>query len=283
MYHFGNRSTIDPTSQTEAIGDDAMRASAYGIANLKRIVPNLVSWTHRDLEDYSELRLLYGQVLGQWNRYMGHVATYIGGVVQTPKRYGQDGAVYEFVTAADQRRAMQFLAEQAFTPPTWIIDEDILGRIENVGTVERMRGLQVRVVNLVLDPRRMQRLIEAEARVGNSAYGLGEMMEDLRGAVWTELRSGGSINVYRRNLQRGYLERMEWLMTEEPPALPSFFASSVNGVNVSQSDIRPYVRGELGILQRDIRQALNRRLNAATRVHLQDALARIDHILDPEA
>jgi hypothetical protein len=178
---------------------------------------------------------------------------------------------------------MQFLAEQAFTPPTWIIDEDILGRIENVGTVERMRGLQVRVVNLVLDPRRMQRLIEAEARVGNSAYGLGEMMEDLRGAVWTELRSGGSINVYRRNLQRGYLERMEWLMTEEPPALPSFFASSVNGVNVSQSDIRPYVRGELGILQRDIRQALNRRLNAATRVHLQDALARIDHILDPEA
>jgi hypothetical protein len=283
MYHFGNRSTIDPTSQTEAIGDDAMRASAYGIANLKRIVPNLVSWTHRDLEDYSELRLLYGQVLGQWNRYMGHVATYIGGVVQTPKRYGQDGAVYEFVPAADQRRAMQFLAEQAFTPPTWIIDEDILGRIENVGTVERMRGLQVRVVNLVLDPRRMQRLIEAEARVGSSAYGLGEMMEDLRGAVWTELRSGGSINVYRRNLQRGYLERMEWLMTEEPPALPSFFASSVNGVNVSQSDIRPYVRGELGILQRDIRQALNRRLNAATRVHLQDALARIDHILDPEA
>jgi hypothetical protein len=282
IYHFGNRSTIDPTSQTEAIGDDAMRASAYGIANLKRIVPNLVSWTHRDLEDYSELRLLYGQVLAQWNRYMGHVATYIGGVVQTSKRYGQDGAVYEFVPAADQRRAMQFLSEQAFTPPTWIIDEDILHRIENVGTVERMRGLQVRAVNLVLDPRRMQRLIETEARVGSSAYGLGEMMEDLRGAVWTELRSGGSIDVYRRNMQRGYLERMEWLMTEEPPALPSFFASSVNGVNVSQSDIRAYVRGELGILQRGIRQALNRRLNAATRVHLQDALARIDQILDPE-
>lgn len=282
MYHFGDRSTIDPTSQTEAIGDDAMRASTYGIANLKRIVPNLVTWTYRDLEDYSELRVLYGHVLAQWNRYMGHVATYVGGVVETRKRYGQDGAVYEFVSAEDQRRAMQFLSQQAFTPPTWIIDEDILRRIENVGTVERMRGLQVRVVNLVLDPRRMQRLIEAEARISRSAYGLGEMMEDLRGAVWTELRSGGSINVYRRNLQRGYLERMAWLMTEEPTELPTFFARSVNGVNVSQSDIRAYVRGELGILQHDIRQALNRRLNAATRVHLQDALARIDHILDPE-
>jgi hypothetical protein len=73
------------------------------------------------------------------------------------------------------------------------------------------------------------------------------MMEDLRGAVWTELRSGGSITVYRRNLQRGYLERMAWLMTEEPRRLPSFSAGSVNGVNVSQSDIRAYARGELGI------------------------------------
>ncbi len=282
MYHFGDRSVIDPTSQTEAIGDDAMRASEYGIANLKRIVPNLVSWTYRESEDYAELRELYGQVQGQWNRYMGHVATYIGGVTETRRRYGQDGPVYEFVSEADQRRAMQFLAEQAFTPPAWLVDEDILRRIENVGTVERMRGLQVRALNLVLDPRRMQRLIETDARIGRAAYSLGEMLGDLRGAVWTELGRGGSINVYRRNLQRGYLERMEWLMTEEPPALPSFFAGSVNAVNVAQSDIRPFVRGELESLKREIRPALNRRMDQASRVHLQDALARIDHILDPQ-
>jgi hypothetical protein len=282
MYHFGNRSTIDPTSQTEAIGDDPMRASEYGIENLKRIVPNLIAWSHQDMEDYSELGELYDNVRNQYNRYMGHVATVIGGVVETSKTSDQEGPVYEFVDEATQARAMQFFAAQAFTPPTWMIDEDILLRLENVGTVERMRATQVRVVNLVLNPGRMQRLIENEARNGSSAYTLGEMLGDMRGAIWSELRAGRSIDVYRRNLQRGYLERMEWLMTEEPPPAPSFFGATT-GVTVSQSDIRPYGRGELVTLKREINQALNRGgINRATRLHLQDAVVRIDHILDPE-
>jgi hypothetical protein len=284
VYYFGNPSGTDPTSLTEAVGDDAMRASEYGIANLKRIVPNLIDWSYQELEDYSELEELYGQVFSQWNRYMGHVAAVIGGVIQTPKTYGQDGLVYEFVPEATQRRAMQFFAEQAFSPPTWMIDENILRRIENVGTVERMRGAQVRVINLVLNPGRMQRLIEAEVRNADNAYTLGEMLNDLRSAVWSELPEGNSIDVYRRNLQRGYLERMGWLMIEEPPPAPSFFgAGFTTGVNVPQSDIRPFVRGELERLKRDINRALARGgLDRATRLHLQDAVVRIDKTLKPE-
>ena len=283
IYHFGDRSSSDPTSLTEALGDDAVLASEYGIANLKRIVPRLIEWSEQDLEDYAELGELYGQLTAQWNRYMGHVAVIIGGIVQTRKTYGQEGPVYEFTPEEAQRRAMRFFAEQAFTPPTWMIDEDILLRIENVGSVERLRTLQVRVVNLVLDPGRMQRLIETEARIGDDAYSLGEMLDDLRGAVWSELRTGRSIDIYRRNLQRGYLERMEWLMTEEPPTPPAFFAAFVTNVNVSQSDIRPFARGELVRLKREITRALNRGgLDRATRLHLQDAIVRIDRILDPE-
>ncbi|MEE9134075.1 MAG: zinc-dependent metalloprotease [Gemmatimonadota bacterium] len=283
VYHFGDASSSDPTSLTEALGDDAVLASEYGIANLKRIVPRLIEWSEQDLEDYAELGELYGQVTAQWNRYMGHVAVIIGGIVQTRKTYGQEGPVYEFIPEEAQRRAMRFFAAQAFTPPTWMIDEDILLRIENVGSVERMRILQVRVVNLVLDPGRMQRLIETEARIGDDAYSLGEMLDDLRGAVWSELRTGRSIDIYRRNLQRGYLERIEWLMTEEPPTPPAFFAAFVTSVNVSQSDIRPFARGELVTLKREITRALNRGgLDRATRLHLQDAIVRIDRILDPE-
>ncbi|NIR44342.1 MAG: zinc-dependent metalloprotease [Gemmatimonadetes bacterium] len=283
-YYFGDPSGIDPTSQTEALGDDAMRASQYGIENLKRIVPNLVTWTYEEREDYGDLEELYGQVLSQWNRYMGHVATVVGGVVETRKTFDQEGPVYEFVDEATQRRAMQFFDEQAFTPPTWMVNEDILGRIENVGTIERMRSVQVRVVNLLLNPGRMQRLIENEARNGRSAYSLGEMLGDLRGSVWSELGSGRSIDVYRRNLQRGYLERMEYLMTEEPPPITNpFFLRFVTQVNVSQSDIRAYVRGELQTLKRDINRALSRGgLDRATRLHLQDAVVRIDDVLDLE-
>ncbi|MCG8467549.1 MAG: zinc-dependent metalloprotease, partial [Gemmatimonadetes bacterium] len=219
-------------------------------------------------------------------RYMGHVATVIGGVTRTRKAVGQEGPVYEFVPEETQRRAMEFFVREAFTPPAWMIDENILSRIENVSTVERMRGLQVGVVNRVLDPGRMQRLIEAEARNGVDHYSLGEMLDDLRAGVWSELSDGSSIGVYRRNLQRGYLERIEFLMTNEM-ALPTFFFGGLSDfftrVDISQSDIRAFARGELETLDGEIQRALRRRLDRATELHLRDALVRIDDILDPDA
>jgi len=283
VYHFGAGSFIDPTQQGFALGDDPVRASEYGIANLKRIVPNLIAWSYREHESYDELEQLYGQVVAQWSQYIGHVARVIGGVVETLKSTDQEGPVYEFVDEATQRRAMQFLTHQALTPPTWLIDEDVLRRIENVGTVERMRGIQVGVVNDLLDPGRLQRLIEAEARLGSTAYSLGEMLGDLRGAVWSELREGRPVEVYRRNLQRGYVERMAYFMTAESSPVPADERMWFTEVNVSQSDIHAFVRGELETLKREIRTTLGRNPDRATRLHLEDAIVRIDRILDPSA
>ncbi len=287
VYYFGSSTPIDPSAQTEAIGSDAMEASDLGIENLKRILPQLVEWSSdgREGENYEELAELYNNLIGQWNRYMGHVGTVVGGVTRTRKRVGQEGAVYEFVDEATQRRAMDFFARQAFDPPTWMVDEDILAKIENPSTVDRMRSIQVRVVNMILDPGRMQRLIEAEARNGGDHYSLGELFEDLRGSIWGELDTGAPIGVYRRNLQRGHLERLEYLMTQEL-SLPIFFFAGLSdfftSVDVSQSDIRAFVRGELHGLQDAIERVLRRRLDRTTELHLRDALARIDDILDPD-
>ena len=283
-FWFGDPSAVDPTSLTEAIGSDAMEAGALGIANLQRILPSLMDWTYEEGEDWAELEELYSQVTGQWNRYMGHVVANIGGVVRTRKRQGQEGVIYEPVPEATQRRAMQFVTDEAFDPPTWMINEEILGRIENVGTVERMRRLQVGVLNNVLQAGRMQRLIEAEARFGDDMYSLTEMMGDVRAGVWTELSAGGAIDTYRRNLQRGYLERMDQLMNGDGPSGPSFSGAEeyFTNVNLSQSDIRAVVRGELLALQRQIRNRLGAGTNRMTRLHLQDSLARIEAILDPE-
>ena len=287
VYHFGDGTPIDPTSQSEAIGSDAMEASDLGIKNLKRILPNLIEWSSdgREGENYEELAELYGNLISQWSRYMGHVGTVLGGVTRTRKRIGQEGAVYEFVDEATQRRAMDFFARQAFDPPTWMIDEEVLSRIENPSTVDRMRGIQVRVVNLILDPGRMQRLIEAEARNGDDHYGLGDLFGDMRDAIWGELETGDPIGVYRRNLQRGHLERLEYLMRSEL-SLPTFFFAGLSdfftSVDVSQSDIRAFVRGELHGLEAAIGDALARGPDRITELHLRDALARIDNILDPD-
>jgi hypothetical protein len=285
VYYFGDPSGIDPTSLTEAVGSDAMEASALGIENLKRILPNLMEWTRSEQEgeDYAEIQELYNNVIGQWNRYMGHVVTNIGGVTRTRKAFGQDGPIYEFVSEERQQRAMQFFADQAFDPPIWMVDETILSRIENPSTVERMRGLQVGVVNRVLDPGRMQRLIEAGARNGDDSYDLGEMLDDLRNAIWSELTTRDPIGVYRRNLQRGYIERMEWLMTSDLSVVFAFGAIGdfFTRVDVSQSDIRAFVRGELDTLKREIQRRLTTGPDRVTRLHLKDVIVRIDDILDP--
>ncbi len=282
-YVYGASLQYDPTSPTEALSDDPVRASEYGIANLQRIVPNLRNWTYQEGEDWAQLNELYGNVVGQWNRYMGHVAAVVGGVYRTSKAQGQDGPMFEIVSKEKQQAAMAFFDEQAFATPTWMIDEGILSRVEHAGIVERIRQRQVAVVNNVLDPGRMARLIEAEARLGDDAYSLGDMMTDLRTSVWSELARGADIDPYRRNLQRGYLERMHWLMTEEQTRPTGQFARFFRNtpVDVSQSDIRAFVRGELNVLKGDIRRALGRRPDKATRYHLEDAMVRIDDILDP--
>ena len=281
MYRFGDGSSVDPSSQTEALGDDAVKASDYGIENLKRIVPNLIEWTYQEGMPYDQLEELYGQVIGQWNRYTGHVVANVGGVYEVRKTYDQPGAVYEVIPEAQQRSAMDWIDRQVFQTPEWMIDYEILGRIQSTGLLDRIRSLQVSMLNRVLDPRRMERLVEAEIKLGNEAYTLGEMLDDVREAVWTELDRGQTIDAFRRNLQRAYIERMEYLMTEELPPLPSFFAGSMNDVDMEMSDIRPFARGQLTTLQGEIRTALNRTRDRATRLHLQDALVRIDNVLNP--
>ena len=284
LYRFAPSGSIDPSSQTEDLGDDAIKASDYGIANLKRIVPELINWTSVDGEDYSDLKTMYGQVLSQYNRYMGHVTRNIGGVYEYHKTSDQNGAIYVHVPKAYQKACMSYVNRQLFVTPTWLIDEEIFNKIEFAGSVERLRGYQTRTINNMLDFGRMARMIENEALNGNNAYTLLEMMADLRRSVWTELPKGSTIDPYRRNLQRSYLARMEYLMTEDQAPIPARFRSFVKrtNVNVEQSDIRPVVRGQLNTLRGQIKSAIPKTSDGMSKYHLQDAVTRIDNILDPK-
>lgn len=288
MYRFGRQQSggvIDPSSQTEDLGDDAMKASAYGIANLKRIVPNLIKWTAEDGKDYSDLGTMYGEVLGQYNRYMGHVTVNIGGVYEIYKTYDQEGDVYTHVDKAKQKEALQFLQKELFTTPEWLLDNDIFNKIEFDGSLERIRSTQTRTLDNILDFGRMQRMSENETINGKDAYGLLAMMQDLRKGIFSELNSGKSIDVYRRNLQRAYIDRMNYLMTKEQTPVPSQFRRFISrtNVDVSQSDIRAITRAELKTLEGTIRSGLARTNDTMSRIHLTDALQRIDAILNPKS
>jgi hypothetical protein len=280
-YYFFGSSSVDPRSQSEDLGRDALEASRLGIENLKRIIPNLVEWTRADGEDYATLEELYGAVLNQWRRYMGHVTEHIGGVERTAKTYDQDGMVYEVVDAEEQEAALSFLLENAFQPPMWMVEESVLRRIESAGMLERIRSVQVGLLEDVMSPSRMARLLEAET-IDGDAYPLSAMLEDVRTGLWSELEAGEPIGVYRRNLQRGYLARLDYLMTAEIDAPPEQYQEYLGytPIDVAQSDIRAYVRNELETLRGEIETGLTRTDDPATRIHLEDALARIDEILD---
>ncbi len=284
MYRFGHQQAgdvVDPSSQTEDLGDDAMLASEYGIKNLKRIVPNLIEWTTEAGEDYDDLDEMYGHVVSQFNRYMGHVSNNIGGVYEHYKTSEQEGVVYTAVPKAHQKKAMAFIQKQLFETPEWLIDKNIFDRIEFTGSVERVRAMQARTLNNILSLGKMQRLIEAYT-YDNKAYALTDMMSDLRQGVWSELRTGKKIDTYRRNLQRAYIDRLEYLMTAESPrqSRRSSAYVKVTPVNTSQSDIRAVVRAELTTLKNQLRSA--RGGDTMSKIHIADAIERINLILDPK-
>jgi hypothetical protein len=286
VYFYGRQTgnPQDPRSQSEDLGNDAMKASAYGVANLKRIVPNLIEWTKEDGKDYDDLNELYGQVIGQWSRYNGHVRANVGGVYDTPKSYEQAGNVFAPVPKDVQKKAMAYLQKETFATPTWMLDQNILKKIENAGSLERVRAAQVSTLNSLLDPSRLARLIEAEAALGNATYTPLEMLTELRNGLWSELAGGKTIDAYRRNLQRAHIERLEFLMKEEPAPMPANMRAfmGTTAIDVSQSDIRPMVRAELKTLRTQLNGAIARTADPMSKYHLEDAVQRINLILDPK-
>lgn len=269
MYRFGTSTGYDPSAQREALSDDPVQASTYGMMNLQKVTPNLVEWTTTPGENYDDLEELYGELIGQWNRYVGHVITNIGGVYLERLASDQEGNVYRPVPKDVQQESMQFMADHAFTTPEWLLEESILRNIEHAGAIERIKRLQGRHLAEVMDTDRLIRVIEDESFRGGEAYTMEEMLEGVRNGIWSELDSGESIDAYRRNLQRTYVEAIHTLMQSDD-----------NEVNIS--DIKPMLRDELRILGGQLDDATGSAPDRMTRLHLEDIQERIDSILDPE-
>ena len=278
MYRFGPSGGIDPSSQTEDLGDDAIKASNYGIKNLKRIIPNLVEWTTEDGETYDDLEYMYSQVLNQFRRYIGHVTTNIGGVYQYYKTSDQNGAVYTHVDKVHQKSCLIFINENLFETPYWMINKEILNKIEYAGSTERIRSLQSSYLNRILDFGRMARMIENEALNRSNAYSLNEMMSDLKDGIWSELERGKSIDVYRRNLQRSYISRLAYIMKNVQPSRPGW-EDYITSVTVDVSDIRSITMGSLTELKKDLKKASKKYSDKNSKSHLNYCISMIDDAL----
>ncbi|MCC7052457.1 MAG: zinc-dependent metalloprotease [Gemmatimonadaceae bacterium] len=275
----------DPGETNEAVGDaDAVRATGYGIRNLKRLAP-MVERIGSSVpgEDYSDVAELYNGIIGQWRTELGHVTRIIGGVNRQAKATGQKGDVFEPVPGIRQRAAMKFLQENAFATPTWLLDPSVLRKLEASGSIDRIGNAQASVLAGVVSNDRMVRMIELDASPDIAdRYTLPSMLSDLRRGLWSEIYAGRPIDAYRRRLQRTYLEAMAAKINPPPPN-PLLAAFGAAGPSLrALADFRGLLRAEMIDLSRELATAAPRAGDRATRAHLEDARDQIRKMLDPK-
>lgn len=278
----------DPRGQTEDLGDNAMKASEYGIKNLKRILPNLSQWTFQPGEPFENLDELYGQIIIQLRRYFGHVTANIGGIYEDPKTYDQQGEVFTPVPKNLQKDAVAFLNKNAFETPLWLLDWKQLKKFDQDQVVEEIRVVQQGALASVLDPGRLERISESSAQLGKEAYGTDDLMDDLRKGIWSEVYARKPIDIYRRNLQKAFVENLGAIIGGQQGF--SFLGASrrlssyygITNVAVKVSDIISVAKGTLRTLKSDITAALPSVQDRMTKYHLQDVLDRINLILNPK-
>jgi hypothetical protein len=272
----------DPRSQSEQVGDDAMKGSFYGVKNLQRIVPNLMEWTKMPNEDYSGLSKLYNQVVGQYNRYMGHVAKYVGGIMETPKKVEEQGPVYEIVAETKQREAVDFLNKQLFVTPTWLINQDIFGKTGLSG-LTTIGGVQDNILGRLLSNRTFTKLLEAEATQGSNAYQMTELFSDLKKGIWTELPARKPIDIYRRNLQKSYVNTLIGLIKPSSAGTTTIGGITITSTSsADKNDAKSVIMGHLASLRTEINAASAGTADLMTKYHLQDLAKRIDNALNPK-
>ena len=284
---FGTESSpYDPRYQTEDIGDNAMRASEYGIKNLKRILPNLLEWTKENGESYAELDELYGALTGQFRRYMGHVTKNVGGIYDSPKTYDMTGNQFEVVPKSIQKDAVAFLNAQLFTTPKWLLDQNVLSKINPESGVEAIKGMQDATLTSLLAGDRMVRLLETST-ASKDNYSVDELISDLNKGIFAELKSNSSIDMYRRNIQKLYVDKMIGMLKPGNAEVRSVpvgvtYGFNTRRVNLAQTDLPSIARGQLNSLKNDLKMSSARMSDRMSKYHVLDLISRIGEALDPK-
>ncbi|RFM29603.1 zinc-dependent metalloprotease [Deminuibacter soli] len=277
----------DARSQNEDLGDDAMKASAYGIKNLQRILAQLPVWTSEEADTYTNLKDMYTQLTGQFSRYMGHVLKNVGGINETPKSVEQGGNVYEPTPKAKQKEAVAFLNKQLFETPFWLLDKNVLNKFSNPADAERVAAIQTNTLKGLLSAARINSMLTGSERFGVAqTYTAAEMLDDAKKGVWSELSSKKPVEMYRRNLQKAYIAALVELAKTDADNSDFVIVLGRSGAagsntNAASSDASSLARAQLAALRTEINAAMPGFTDKMTRYHLQDIADRIKKALDP--
>lgn len=270
-YTFGTESDPnDPRNQSEDLGDDSMLASLYGIKNLKRIVPQILTWSYEPNKSYAGAGEIYSGVVSQFNRYLGHVTKNVAGIYSNSITVEQtDEIAREFVPANIQKRAIAFLNEQLFTTPEWLIDRQLMGKAK-ILPVNVICSLQSGVLARLINKNTLDKMSENEILNGKKAYTSAQMFNDLKKVIWSNL---GQSDIYKRNMQKAYVENLINLLDKKGNA-----DKNASGKRPAYSEAPAIAHGQLTELKRLATSAASMTSGTA-KGHYQNLITLIDNAL----
>lgn len=270
-YTFGTESDPnDPRNQSEDLGDDSMLASLYGIKNLKRIVPQILTWSYEPNKSYAGAGEIYSGVVSQFNRYLGHVTKNVAGIYSNSITVEQtDEIAREFVPANIQKRAIAFLNEQLFTTPEWLIDRQLMEKAK-ILPVNVICSLQSGVLARLINKNTLDKMSENEILNGKKAYTSAQMFNDLKKVIWSNL---GQSDIYKRNMQKAYVENLINMLDKKGNA-----DKNASGKRPAYSEAPAIAHGQLTELKRLTTSAAGMTSGTA-KGHYQNLITLIDTAL----
>lgn len=270
-YTFGTESDPnDPRNQSEDLGDDSMLASLYGIKNLKRIVPQILTWSYEPNKSYAGAGEIYSGVVSQFNRYLGHVTKNVAGIYSNSITVEQtDEIAREFVPANIQKRAIAFLNEQLFTTPEWLIDRQLMEKAK-ILPVNVICSLQSGVLARLINKNTLDKMSENEILNGKKAYTSAQMFNDLKKVIWSNL---GQSDIYKRNMQKAYVENLINMLDKKGNA-----DKNASGKRPAYSEAPAIAHGQLTELKRLTTSAASMTSGTA-KGHYQNLITLIDTAL----
>lgn len=268
-------SVTDPRNQSEDLGDDAMKASYYGILNLKRILPMLMSWTVRPNENFENLNLIYQQVITQYKTYINHVTNNIGLYTWTRRSSSEKGDVVGFLPKEKQRRAVEFLNAQLFETPKWLLSDSIFKKVGGYGPNLPI-VIQVPILNKLMSNATYDVMFYSQASLGSNAYTFQEMLNDLERGIWSELTRKQPIDPFRRRLQKAYAERLIEMVDPMNSEIQSDRMSRYYNL---RSDYYSIVKEQIKSLSRMITGSINGYNDQGSGIHLASINDRLKRVL----
>ena len=193
---------LDPRSQTEDLGDDAVKASEYGIRNLRYILENLDTWLASGDDDYSQRNGMYTNIVNQYVTYIQHVYANIGGIYLNEKLEGDPVEAVACVPREKQRRALQFILAE-LKRMEWLDNAPLLEKVTILGSPRE--AVREAIIKAVVNAP-AKKTLAINAQLSKDPYTPEACYKDVSDFVWEPTVRNRRLTEDEMAIQREFLK-----------------------------------------------------------------------------